>query len=115
MTDMTDDAPGTGEELADIIPPAAQPRRRRGRGGQGGERPRPPRGGGGGNGDQPQPLLEAETVLEAPNPVPPSRREPPPEQSTLRLIEEAVPVSSFQPVAPPPPPIPSFQPVAPPP
>jgi transcription termination factor Rho len=89
MTDSTDDTPDSGELLANIIPAAAPaPRRRRGR---------PPGSGlaresqGGGEGD-------ATSIDQL------ERRSPraSPEQATLRLIEEAVPV---------PPPEPQPQPV----
>ena len=77
MTDSTDDTPDSGELLADIIPAAAPPpRRRRGRPPQASER------------------LAAECTAK---PQPLRRRtatgpSAPAEQTTLRLIEEAVPV-----------------------
>jgi transcription termination factor Rho len=92
MSDLTDDTPGTGEELADIIPAAAPaPRRRRGRGPGGGGEPRATYHGNGG---------------EAPTAEAPIRQAPRPseDQATLRLIEEAMPVP------PPPPPRPEYAP-----
>jgi transcription termination factor Rho len=88
MTDSTDDNTGTGDSLADIIPAAAPPPRRR--------RGRPP----GSGQSMSQPANGGAT--ESQTPPPPPRPEPPAEQTTLRLIEETVPV--------PPPPQPSPQP-----
>jgi transcription termination factor Rho len=131
MTDLTDETPSTGEELADIIPAApTPPRRRRGRG-QGGERAKAARENGNEAGELAAVTADAPAAVrpepddEAAAP-PPQRQAPPPdeqrqhprrhererrprhaspEQSTLRLIEEAVPVPQPQPhVAPPPPP-----------
>ena len=88
MTDSTDDISGTGESLAGIIPAAAPtPRRRRGR---------PPASESAaaaqdGNGETPS----------APPPADPPQREPSMEQTTLRLIEEAVPVPPPLPPEPP--------------
>jgi transcription termination factor Rho len=129
MTDLTDDTPSTGEELADIIPAAPAPtRRRRGRG-QAGERAKGPRNNGGEAGEtsliadapaaaepieQPAPARPPRPVPTDDQPRPPRHGErerrqrhqhqPAPEQSTLRLIEEAVPVPPPQYVPPPPPP-----------
>jgi transcription termination factor Rho len=91
MSDLTDDTPGTGEELADIIPAAAPaPRRRRGRGQGGGGEPRAAYRGNGG-----------EALAEAPDREAPRAAD---DQATLRLIEEAVPVP------PPSPPRPEYAP-----
>jgi transcription termination factor Rho len=78
MTDSTDDNTGTGDSLADIIPAAAPPPRRR--------RGRPP----GSGQSMSQPANGGAT--ESQTPPPPPRPEPPAEQTTLRLIEETVPV-----------------------
>lgn len=121
MTDLTDDTPSTGEELADIIPAAPTPsRRRRGRG-QAGERTRASRN----NGGEVVATADAPETVAEPVEAPPrealqeeptrqhrrqerERRQPrhaPPEQSTLRLIEEAVPVPPPQVASPLPPPV----------
>jgi transcription termination factor Rho len=117
MSDLTDDTPSTGEELADIIPAAAPtPRRRRGRG-QGGERAKVARGNGGEEAGV-EPTAEAPPREERERPPRAPRHAP--EQSTLRLIEEAVPVPP--PVQAPPPapqhapqPAPQYAPAPPPP
>ena len=92
MTDSTDDN-STGESLADIIPAAAPPPRRR--------RGRPPASA------QPAPQPAngdaAEAVAVAPATAAPEELTP--EQTTLRLIEETVPVPPLQPrIQPSPPP-----------
>ena len=51
MTDLTDDTPSTGGELADIIPAAPTPSRRRRSRGQAGERAKAPRNNGEGGGE----------------------------------------------------------------
>ena len=117
MTDINDDAPGTGEELADIIPAAAPPpRRRRGRPPGAEQRPRATPGGGDGNGGEPPPpLLElAPAAAAAGDPaaapmVDTAAEDAGPEQSTLRLIEEAVPVPAPMPPTASPPPVPPMR------
>ena len=93
MTDSTDDN-STGESLADIIPAASPPPRRR--------RGRPPASA------QPAPQPAngdaAEAVAVAPAPAVPEELTP--EQTTLRLIEETVPVPPPQPRIQPLPPTP---------
>ena len=77
MTESTDDIPGSGESLAGIIPAAAPPpRRRRGRPPGSGTARHQPAGG-----DSTEASTSRSTA----------------EQTTLRLIEEAVPVPQLQP------------------
>ncbi len=85
MTDSTDDTPGTGESLADIIPAAAPPPRRR--------RGRPPA--------SEQAARARARATNGEHQVPPAEpAEPSLEQATLRLIEEAVPVPPPEPEPP---------------
>ena len=85
MTDSTDDTPGTGESLADIIPAAAPPPRRR--------RGRPPA--------SEQAARARARATNGEHQVPPAEpAEPSLEQATLRLIEEAVPVPPLEPEPP---------------
>jgi len=79
MTDSTDDTPDSGELLADIIPAAAPPPRRR--------RGRPP------NSER----FAASAGEGAAPTVEPQPSRASAEQTTLRLIEEAVPVPPPQP------------------